>query len=206
MSELTFYTNPMSRGRIVRWMLEETGAPYETKFIEYGPEMKSPEYLAINPMGKVPVLKHGDTVITECAAICTYLADAFPEANLAPTPTSPLRGTYYRWLFYTAGPIEAAVNNKSMGLEIPEDKQATTGYGSFEIVMSTLKTALKDKQYLVGDNFTTADLYLGAHVGWGIQFDLMDKDQIFIDYVNRLQARPAYLKAKAMDDEAMGES
>src|ERR1044072_7174138 len=108
MSELVFYTNPMSRGRIIRWLLEEVGQPYRTELIDYGTTGKSPEYLAINPMGKVPTIVHGDTVITECGAICAYLADAFPEAGLAPQPGSKLRGPYYRWLFFGAGPIGAA--------------------------------------------------------------------------------------------------
>ena len=94
--ELVFYTNPMSRGRIVRWMLEEVGVPYRTEILDYGTTMKQPDYLAINPMGKVPSLRHSAVVVTECAAICAYLADAFPGAQLAPPPR--VRGAYYRWL------------------------------------------------------------------------------------------------------------
>jgi glutathione S-transferase len=109
--ELVFYTHPMSRGRIVRWMLEEAGCTYRTEIVEYGTNMKAPGYLAINPMGKVPAIRHGDTVVTEAAAICAYLADAFPAAGLAPPAGDPLRGTYYRWLFFAAGPIEAAASN-----------------------------------------------------------------------------------------------
>ena len=97
--ELVLYTHPMSRGRIVRWMLEEVGQPYRTELVDYGTSMKAAEYLAVNPMGKVPTLRHGNTVVTECAAICAYLADAFPAADLAPPPASPMRGPYYRWLF-----------------------------------------------------------------------------------------------------------
>ena len=138
--ELVFYTNPMSRGRIVRWMLEEVGAPYRTELLDYGTTMKAPEYLAINPMGKVPTVRHGETVVTECAAILAYLADAFPEAELAPPHDQ--RGSYYRWMFFAAGPMEAAVVNRSLGFEVPEDKEAMAGYGNFANVMDALEQAV----------------------------------------------------------------
>ena len=137
--ELVFYTNPMSRGRIVRWMLEEVGAPYRTEVLDYGTTMKAPGYLAVNPMGKVPAIRHGDAVVTEAAAICAYLADAFPEAGLAPAPGERLRGPYYRWLFFGAGPIEAAATNKAMGFEVPPDRKPMAGYGSLADVMSALE-------------------------------------------------------------------
>src|SRR4051812_49446412 len=129
--EIVFYTNPMSRGRIVRWMLEELGEPYRTEILDYGPAMKSPSYRAINPMGKVPAIRHGDTVVTEAAAICAYLADAFPQAGLAPAPSSRARGPYYRWMFFAAGPLEAAVTNKSLDVAVPEGRKPMVGYGSF---------------------------------------------------------------------------
>src|ERR1700694_1455942 len=128
--ELVFYTNPMSRGRIVRWMLEEVGQPYRTELLDYATTMKAPEYLAINPMGKVPAIKHGDTVVTEAAAICAYLADAFPDAGLAPPAGSRLRGPYYRWFFFAAGPVEAAVTNKALKVEVGDEQRAFVGYGS----------------------------------------------------------------------------
>jgi glutathione S-transferase len=139
--ELVFYTHPMSRGRIVRWMLEEVGQPYRTEILDYGTTMKGPEYLAINPMGKVPALRHGETVVTETAAICAYLADAFPEAGLAPPHESQLRGPYYRWLFFAAGPLEAAITNKMLGFEIPAERQAMAGYGSYPAVLDALEQA-----------------------------------------------------------------
>jgi glutathione S-transferase len=114
MADLTLYTNPMSRGRIARWMVEEVGQPYDTVLLEYGGSMKGADYLAINPMGKVPAIRHGETIVTEGAAICAYLADAFPEAGLAPPPAE--RGAYYRWLFFGAGPLEQAVNAQALGL------------------------------------------------------------------------------------------
>ena len=121
--ELVFYTNPMSRGRIIRWMLEEVGQPYRTEIIEYGPQMKSPPYTDINPMGKVPAIRHGDAVVTECAAICAYLADAFPQAGLAPAPGSRDRAPYYRWLFFSAGPAEAAIINNVLGFVTPPERR-----------------------------------------------------------------------------------
>lgn len=196
--ELVFYTNPMSRGRIVRWMLEEVGVPYRTELLEYGTTMKSPDYLAINPMGKVPALRHKGVVVTECAAICAYLADAFPDTGLAP----PLgaRGAYYRWLFFFAGPVEAAVSNKSLDLEVPPDKQATIGYGSYEAVMDTLERALSGGAYVAGERFTAADVYCGAHIGWGLQFKTIDDRPVFSDYWARIKDREALQRAAELDD------
>ena len=136
---LTLFTNPQSRGRIARWMLEETGAPYQTRVVEYGEAMKAPEYLAINPMGKVPAIKHGDVVVTECAAICAYLADAFPAASLAPPVGDKLRGPYYRWLFFAAGPLEAMVTNSALGVRVSDEQRRMVGYGSTEEVITVMQ-------------------------------------------------------------------
>ena len=127
---LKLYSNPMSRGRIARWMLEETGQPYEVEMVPFGPAMKSPGYRTMNPMGKVPVLVHDGRIVTEAAAICAYLADAFPQAGLAPAP--PDRADYYRWLFFAAGPLEQAVTNNALGVTVPEDRRGMVGYGSFD--------------------------------------------------------------------------
>ena len=113
MADLIFYTNPMSRGQTIRWMLEEIGQPYDTEILDFGSTLKQEPYLSINPMGKVPAIKHRGKVVTEVAAICCYLADAFPEAGLAPDPKD--RADYYRWIFFTSGPVEAAFSNKSAG-------------------------------------------------------------------------------------------
>ena len=197
--ELVFYTNPMSRGRIVRWMLEEVGQPYRTELLEYS-AMKAPAYLAINPMGKVPALRHGDAVVTESAAICCYLADAFPDAGLAPPPGDRLRGPYYRWLFFAAGPVEAAVTSKAFGFEVPPERKGMVGYGSLADVMSALEAALAGRDYLVGDRFTAADLYVGSHVGWGMSFGTIEKRPAFERYFARLSARPAAVRAREIDD------
>src|SRR5580658_9731265 len=172
--ELVFYTNPMSRGRIARWMLEEVGQPYQTVLLDYA-EMKAPDYLAINPMGKVPAIRHGDIVITEGAAICAYLADAFPQAGLAPPPGHRLRGPYYRWLFFAAGPVEAAATNKALGFVVPEGRERMMGYGSYGEVMDALEGAVSQGDYLVGDRFTAADVYVGSHIGFGKEIGTTEK-------------------------------
>jgi len=198
--ELVFYTHPMSRGRMARWMLEEIGQPYRTEVLDFGTTMKAPEYLAVNQMGKVPALRHGDIVVTETAAICAYLADAFPQAGLAPPPTDRLRGTYYRWLFFAAGPIESAVMNKALSIEVPKERQAMAGYGSLADVLSALEGLLSTRDYAVGDRFTAADVYLGSHIGWGMQFGTIEKCSAFERYWQRVSARPAAISAKKIDD------
>ncbi|UJW73975.1 glutathione S-transferase family protein [Rhizobium sp. SL42] len=203
MAELMLYTNPMSRGRIARLMLEEVGEPYRTKIVAFGPSMHAPDYLAINPMGKVPALKHGDTIVTECAAICAYLADTFPKAGLAPTAEE--RGAYYRWMFFAAGPLEAAVTNRSLGVEVAADRRRMVGYGSFGAVMNTLEQAVSDNPYIAGDRFTAADVYLGSQIGWGLQFGTIDKRPVFEAYYSRLAGRPAWQRAKSLDDAAMAD-
>ncbi len=200
MTTLTFYTNPMSRGRIIRWMLEEVGQPYETVVLDYATTMKGADYLAINPMGKVPAIRHGDVIVTEAAAICAYLADAFPQANLAPPPGDKLRGPYYRWMFYGAGPVEAMASNQALGVVVPDEKRGMVGYGSREQVIDTLEFAVSRGDYLVGDSFTAADLYLGAQLGWGLQFGTIDKRPAFETYVARIMTRPAAARAREIDD------
>jgi len=203
--ELVFYTHPMSRGRIIRWMLEEVGAPYRTELLGFGDSMKSPAYLAINPMGKVPAITHGDTIVTECGAICAYLADAFPDAGLAPPHGSKMRGPYYRWLFYAAGPIEQAASMKALNVDVPPERQAMVGYGTFEALLTGIETALKGREFVAGDKFTAADLYLGAHLGWGMSFGTIEKRPTFEAYVARLQARPAAIRAGKIDDDLIAQ-
>lgn len=201
---LTFYTNPMSRGRIARWMLEEIGQSYETVLLGYGTSMKAPEYLAINPMGKVPAIKHNDVVVTEGAAICAYLADVFPQANLAPK-TNEEKARYYRWMFFAAGPVEAAANAKAMGWTAPEDKERMLGFGSMSHVLDALEHGLKDTQYIAGDRFTAADVYFGSHIMWGVQFGTLEKRPTFDGYMARIGARPAAARARGIDDAIIAE-
>lgn len=197
--ELVFYTNPQSRGAIVHWMLEEVGAPYRIEVKEYGTSMKTPDYLAINPMGKVPAIRHGDAVVTETAAICAYLAGAFPDAGLAPIPQE--RSEYYRWLFFAAGCVEQAVSNHAAGWDPAPDKQRMFGYGSYETVMETLANHLRGRQYVAGERFSAADVYLGSHVGWGIRFGTFPKRPEFEAYWNGLKDRPARLRAEEQGEK-----
>lgn len=198
--ELVLYTNPMSRGRMARWMLEEVGQPYRAEILGYADSMKAPAYRAVNPMGKVPALRHGDVVVTETAAICAYLADAFPQAGLAPPPADPRRGAYYRWLFFAAGPMEAAVTNKAMGVVVPDGKERMAGYGSFEATMDTAETAVSGTPFLTGETFTAADLYFGSHLGWGMMFGMVEKRPAFEAYWQRVSQRPAMARANEIDD------
>jgi len=200
-SNLVFYTNPMSRGRIIRWMLEETGADYETVVLDYASTMKQEPYLSINPMGKVPAIVHNGHVVTECAAICAYLADAFPAAGLAPPTTD--RADYYRWLFYAAGPVEQAVTNKSMGVEPTEQQQRMAGYGNYDLAVDTLEKAVSAHPYIAGGSFTAADVYVGSQVGWGTQFGTLPKRDAFTDYLGRIMGREACKRANDMDNALM---
>ncbi|MGA9334900.1 MAG: glutathione S-transferase family protein [Rudaea sp.] len=203
--EIVFYTNPQSRAQIVRWMLEEVGQPYRTEIVEYATTMKAAAYLTINPMGKVPALRHGETVVTETAAICAYLADAFPQANLAPPPGDRLRGPYYRWLFFAAGPVEAAISNKALGFEVPKERERMIGYGNCATVLNVLEAAVSQSEFLAGTRFTAADLYVGSHLGFGMQFGMIDKRAAFEAYVARLSARPAAVRARQIDDALIAE-
>ncbi|WP_375460700.1 glutathione S-transferase family protein [uncultured Enterovirga sp.] len=198
--ELVFYTNPMSRGRIARWMLEEIGQPYRTEVLDYAFSMKAPAYLAVNPMGKVPAIRHGDTVVTEGAAICAYLADAFPQAGLAPPPGSRERGPYLRWFFFAAGPLEAVITNTAIGVVVPEGKERMMGYGNPADALDAIEGAVSAGEYVAGDRFTAADLYLASQLGWGMMFGLVEKRPAFESYVGRLRSRPAAQRANEIDD------
>ncbi|KQM84846.1 glutathione S-transferase [Sphingomonas sp. Leaf22] len=203
MTGLTLYTNPMSRGRIARWMLEEVGAEYDVEMLGYGGSMKADAYLALNPMGKVPAIVHDGRVVTECAAICAYLADAFPAAGLAPTAEE--RADYYRWMFFAAGPLEQAITNRSLGVTPSEDQQRIVGYGDYDRVVAVLEQAVSAHDYIAGDRFTAADVYVGSHVMWGTQFGTLPKLDPFMAYIGRLAARPAHVRASELDDAAVAE-
>lgn len=199
MDSLTLYTNPMSRGRIARWMLEETGQPYTTVPLDYATSMKAPEFLAINPMGKVPALTHGRHVVTECAAICTYLAHTFPEAGLMPEE----RSDFYRWMFFGAGPLEAAAVNAALQVSVPAEKRGMVGYGSLDQVIAALAGRLAQVPYFCGHAFTAVDVYVGAQIGWGMRFGTLPSIPVFLDYWDRISQRPAALRAIAADDALM---
>jgi glutathione S-transferase len=193
--ELVFYHNPMSRGRIVHWMLEEVGVPYETKILSFEKrEHKSPEYLAINPMGKIPAIVHNGTVVTEAAAICAYLADAFPKAGLAPATSDPARGTYYRWLFFAAGCIEPALVDK-MFSRPPVEREGTIGYGSYENTLAAIEKAITPGPWILGERFSAADVYLGSQIRWGLYTKALEPRPELQKYLERCSQRPAHKRA-----------
>jgi glutathione S-transferase len=202
MADLIFYTNPQSRGRIVRWMLEEIGEPYETEVIPYD-QIKSERYLAVNPMGKVPAIKHRDHVVTECAAICAYLADVFPQAGLAPRDEE--KADYYRWMFYAAGPAEAAVSNQAMGWVPTPERERMFGYGNFDKVVAVLDELFSLRDFVCGDRFTAADVYVGSQIMFPLQFGMLPERDSFTRYRDRLQSREAYKRANEIDERVIAE-
>jgi glutathione S-transferase len=202
MADLIFYTNPMSRGRIIRWMLEEVGQAYETEIIPYD-QIKSERYLAVNPMGKVPAIKHNGHVVTECAAICAYLADVFPEAGLGPRDDE--KADYYRWLFYAAGPLEQAVTNHHAKWEPAPEQQRMFGYGSYDKAVALIDELFSLRDYVCGERFTAADVYLGSAIIWGTQFGTLPQRDSFSRYADRLKAREAFQRGWAKDDAAQAE-
>ena len=204
MNKPVFYTNPQSRGRIVHWMLEEIGAPYETRILDYGTTMKDAAYLAINPMGKVPAIVHHGKVVTECAAICAYLADAFPAADLAPACED--RADYYRWLFFTAGPVEQAITAKHLGVEPDPEQQRSAGFGSLPAALDALETGVAGKAFVAGDRFSAADVYVGSQIDWGLQFGTIASRPAFEAYVAPLRERAAYKRAKDIDNRLIAKT
>ena len=199
-NELVLYTHPMSRGRTIRWVLEEIGQPYRTELLDYDTTIKGADYLAINPMGKVPAIRHGDTVVTEAAAILTYLADAFPQAGLAPAPGSAERGAYYRWIFFAAGPLESAMIARALGFEAQGDQQRMAGWGSYDLAINTVEAAVAGRPFIAGDRFSAADIYMSATLGWGLQTGGIPQRAAFTDYVAIHAGRPAALRGRAIDD------
>lgn len=199
--EIVFYTNPLSRGGIVHWMLEEIGQPYRMEILEFGAPMKAPDYLAVNPMGKVPAIRHGDTVVTEAAAICAYLAEAFPEAGLLPAPEA--RGDYFRWLFFAAGPMEMALSLKHIDFTLTPEQEQQCGCGKYETVVETLAKAVAGRKYIAGNTFTAADVYVGSHIGWGMQFGTLERRPEFEAYWDGLKERPANRRSEEFVAKAM---
>jgi glutathione S-transferase len=203
MSDIIFYHNPMSRGQIIRWMLEEVGAPYDTEILDYASSMKDENYRAINPMMKVPAISHNGKVVTECAAICAYLADVFPEAGLGPREDE--KADYYRWLFFAAGPLEQAVTNKAAGFEPSAERGRMFGYGNYDLAVNTLAGHLAGRDYVCGSRFTAADVYVGSAVLWGTQFGTLPKLDSFAAYADRVSQRDAYRRGKDEDNQLIAE-
>lgn len=203
MADITFYTNPMSRGQIIRWMLEEVGQPYDTEILDYATGMKGDAYRAINPMMKVPAIVHRGRVVTECAAICAYLADVFPDAGLAPREEE--KADYYRWMFFASGPIEQAVTNKAAGFEPTPERERMFGYGNYDLAVNTLAGHLAERTYVCGDRFTAADVYVGSTVMWGTQFGTLPSLDPLTAYAERLSSREAYRRGKDEDNRLIAE-
>ena len=206
MAEYTFFTNPMSRGQIARWALHEAGAAYDQVLIDFA--APHPELDAFNPMRKVPTIVHhavgGDRTISEAAAICAYLADAHPGAELAPRETE--RADYYRWMFFAAGPVEQAIVAKSMGWEVPQGREGMVGFGSLDRVLDTLEGQLDGRDWVCGERFTMADVYVGSQVDWGLMFGSMPSRDAFVAYADRLRLRAGYTAAKAIDNALIEEA
>jgi glutathione S-transferase len=201
MARLTLYHAAPSRSSIVRWMLEELGEPYDIHLLSLTKgDQLNPDYLAINPMGKVPALKHGDTIVTEAAAICTYLADEFPHTRLNIPVGDPRRGPYLKWLFFAPGCIEPAIIDR-VAPRKEEARRAMLGYGDFDTVMNVAAKAVEKGPYLMGEQFTAADVVMGSTIRWGMMFDLIPKRPEFEAYVARLERRPALKRATALDQE-----
>ncbi len=203
MSDIIFYHNPMSRGQIIRWMLEEVGAPYDTEILDYASSMKDEAYRAVNPMMKVPAISHNGKIVTECAAICAYLADVFPEAGMGPRENE--KADYYRWLFFAAGPLEQAVTNKAVGFEPSAERERMFGYGNYDLAVNTLANHLADRDYVCGSRFTAADVYVGSAVLWGVQFGTMPNLDSFVAYADRVSQREAYQRGKDEDNQLSAE-
>ena len=193
--EVTFYHNPQSRSQMAHWMLEEAGAPYTIVPIEWG-KNREPDFLAINPMGKVPTIVHKGVTVTETAAICLYLADAFPEAGLAPATNDPRRGTYYRWMVFPASVFEPAMLDKMLKRDDPPKMSA--GYGSYDDALGGFRAALTNGPYILGDQFSAADVYVGSELRFGTMFGApgLKDEPLFQDYVARLSERPAFRRTQ----------
>jgi glutathione S-transferase len=181
-------------------MLEEVGVSYAVETMNFGRDMKAPEYLAINPMGKVPAIKHGNTVVTEVAAICAYLADQFPDKGLAPRPQSLERGPYYRWMFFIAGPFEMATSALAYGWKIDSSNAQSVGCGLMEDSINTLEKELGQRPYICGDQFTAADVLVSSYLRWAMVQKNIPPNDVFQDYINRTEGRPAAKRANELDN------
>ena len=201
MAALTLYHAAPSRSSVTHWMLEEIGEPYDIHLLHLSQgENLKPDYLAVNPMGKVPALKHNDVVVTESAAICTYLADAFPKAKLNVPIDDPRRGIYLKWLFFGPSCVEPAVIDRAAPRK-EEARRAMLGYGDFDTTMNVVAAAVEKGPYLMGEQFTAADVVIGANIRWGMIFKTIPERPEFTAYSARIAARPAARRAEAKDKE-----
>ncbi|MGZ3422926.1 MAG: glutathione S-transferase family protein [Polyangiales bacterium] len=201
--EIIFYHNPQSRGRMAHWMLEEIGAPYRIELLDFAKgEHKKPDYLAVNPMGKIPAIVHRGVVVTEVAAICAYLADAFPRAKLAPAVDDPRRGTYFRWMFFGAGCFEPALVDH-MFKRTPVERPGSIGYGTYEDTLHALEKAITPGPWILGDTFSAADVFVGSQIGYGLMTKALEPRPAFVAYVGRTMERPAFKRANEKNEALM---
>ncbi|HEX7710358.1 MAG TPA: glutathione S-transferase family protein [Sphingomonadaceae bacterium] len=199
MAAFTFFYNPMSRAQIARWALHEVGADYEPVLVEW--DNKPAALTRANPMGKLPTIIHHhgghDHVVTEAAAICHYLAAVHPQAGLLPREHE--LADYFRWLFFAAGPLEQAVTNKAYGWLPDERQEIALGFGSYERTIDTLDSWFAGHDFVCGERFTMADVYVGSAVDWGLAFKTMPERAVLLAYAERVRMRDAYREAKAID-------
>lgn len=193
---ITLYTNLQSRGKITEWMLAEIGVSYDKVELEYGAEgMKSAAYLAVNPMGKVPALVHDGKIITEAAAICLYLADVFPDANLKPLEDE--RADYYRWMIFAAATLEQGLAFKALNVELDDKQKLMCGCGDFDTALATLAAHLAKNDYVAGKRFTAADVYVGSQLNLFVRmFKMAPTCDAFENYLDRVTARAAFSLSK----------
>jgi glutathione S-transferase len=196
---LALYHAIPSRSSIVRWMLEEIAQPYEIRLLNLQTgDKRAPAYLEINPMGKVPALDHDGVIVTEAAAICTYLADAFPGAGLNVAVGDRKRGVYLKWLFFGPGCLEPAMTDRAFPRK-EEPRRSTLGYGDFDTVIDVAAKAVAAGPYLLGEQFTAVDVVLGSTLRWGTMFKLVPERPEFSAYIDRLNERPALKRAQEKD-------
>ena len=187
---LKLYSNAQSRGLVIEWLLIELGAEFEKIELAYHTEMKSESYLKINPFGKVPTLVDGDVVIYEMPAICAYLADKFFDQGLAPALDDPKRGLYFRWLFFAAGPWDAATTDRALKVEITDEQKMHIGYGNFQDTYTALIQGLEQAQpYLCGEQFTVADVFVGSMLFWQLKMAELESHPAIEKYLNSIKSR-----------------
>jgi len=204
-AKIDFYTHARSRGRIVHWLLEELGEPYQTHWLEYGGSMKDAAFLRINPMGKVPALVYDGAIVTECPAILTFLAAMYPGKGLIPAEPAAWANCY-RWMFFAAGPVEQATTAKAMQWTVAEEQKPMLGFGDLDATLDVIEMALGSGPWLCGERFSAADVYIGSQVNWGMQFGTVEPRPVFEQYAGRCTRRAAWKRAESICNKRLAET